>query len=409
MNREFLALNGKQAAVRIRNTGIEAVRVRDIISKGVRVYKDGKIGIAGSIGDVPDSVLLDNAIDNLSAGIEYPYSLSGNKTDHRDYSAGLMSQEELLGHAESVLDILRREYSDFDFSETISFNEVVLHMHNTEGLDLKHKDAFFSLGLVLNEKKSANLMDGSLSYRGRRFDPEKFWAFNRLFLEANRRRVELPERDILPVFTLGSLAVGFLTDNLNGERYATGSSLFSGKIGRQLFNEKITLEQNRDPRLANQAFFDMEGVVMPDDRCVMIKNGKLINVFTDKRNAALYNLPHTGSASGDIDGIPELAGAPLRFRTDSRNLEEALDGRKAVFVWITSGGDFTPDGTFAAPVQVSFLFDGERLIGKLPEFTIRSHLNKMLGDDYIGTFDNACLYYSDFPTQLQGCYMTIVR
>ena len=54
-----------------------------------------------------------------------------------------MSQEELLGHAESVLDILRREYSDFDFSETISFNEVVLHMHNTEGLDLKHKDAFF--------------------------------------------------------------------------------------------------------------------------------------------------------------------------------------------------------------------------------------------------------------------------
>ena len=79
MNQEFLALNSKQAAVRIRNTGIEAVRVRDIINKGVRVYKDGKIGIAGSIGDVPDSVLLDNAIDNLSAGIEYPYSLSGKK------------------------------------------------------------------------------------------------------------------------------------------------------------------------------------------------------------------------------------------------------------------------------------------------------------------------------------------
>jgi hypothetical protein len=32
----------------------------------------------------------------------------------------------------------------------------------------------------------------------------------------------------------------------------------------------------------------------------------------------------------------------------------------------------------------------------------------MLGKDYIGTFANTCFYIGDIPTQLQGCYMTIL-
>ena len=104
--------------------------------------------------------------------------------------------------------------------------------------------------------------------------------------------------------------------------------------------------------------------------------------------------------------MPTLADAPLRFAVDSDDIKAALNGQMAVLVVASSGGDFTADGSFAAPVQVSFLFDGERIIGKLPEFTIRSHLYKMLGDDYIGTFKNKHLYLGD-GALLQGYYMTI--
>ena len=55
---------------------------------------------------------------------------------------------------------IRKEYSDFDFSETVSTNEITIEMRNSEGLDLEYKDAYFSLGLILREKKSANLFDG---------------------------------------------------------------------------------------------------------------------------------------------------------------------------------------------------------------------------------------------------------
>jgi len=56
-----------------------------------------------------------------------------------------------------------------------------------------------------------------------------------------------------------------------------------------------------------------------------------------------------------------------------------LGGRKAVFVLIASGGDCTPYGTFGPPVQTAFLFDGEKLTGRLPELRLESNLYDMSG------------------------------
>jgi len=253
------------------------------------------------------------------------------------------------------------------------------------------------------------LFDGFLQYYGRSFDLDKFWTFNKEFLEAYRNEVPLPEGDTLPVFTFEFYELqSFLSRSLNGELYATGGSIFSNKMGEKLFNEKVTIEQNICPIHRAEPFFDMEGVVLKNDRYTLIEKGKLVSVFTDKRTADIYNLPHTGAASGAYDGMPALTRAPLRFAVDSDDIKAVLGGKMAILVGVSSGGDFTADGSFAAPVQVGFLFDGERIIGKLPEFSIRSHLYKMLGEDYIGTFDNKHLYIGD-GALLQGYYMTIVR
>ena len=260
---------------------------------------------------------------------------------------------------------------------------------------------------------TANLFDGALFCLTRNFDPDKFWDFNRSFLEAYRNKVELPEGDVLPVFMWDlSVLQSFLGRALHGERFARGSSLFSGKLGEQLFAEKVTIELNRDPATRIKPFFDTEGVVIPNDRLALVENGRLTAVLTDKKTADTYGLAHTGAATGDYDDPPTIDGAhggSLSFKTDSEDIAAVLQGRPAVFALLCSGGDFTADGSFATPVQVSFLFDGERLVGKLPEFAVRSNLFRMLGEDYIGTFENTGLYFGEIQTQLQGYYMTIVR
>ncbi|NLL41849.1 MAG: hypothetical protein GX251_00750 [Firmicutes bacterium] len=411
MKQEFITIQEKETTARVQMSQVQAVRVKDLTKKGVRVYKDGKIGISGAVGDVPDQELMDNAVQNLNAGIEYPYPLSRNLRDHRTYNDQPMGSQELLEHAEHILAALRQEFPDFSFSEAISASELIVQMRNSEGLDLKYSDAFFALTLILKEKSTANLFDGALICQTRKFDRDRFLDFNRGFLEAYRNKVDLPKGDVLPVFTLGAdAALGFIGRSLNGERFAKGSSLFSGRLGEQLFSEKITIELNRNPLITGRRFFDAEGVVLPDDRLPLIEQGQLNRVLTDKKTAQLYNLTHTGAAAGGYDDPPTIDGSHVRslaFRTDSKDIKQALQGQPAILVFMASGGDFTADGAYASPVQVSFLFDGERLLGKLPEFTMRSHLNAMLGKDYIGTFENTCFYLGDIPSQLQGCYMTI--
>lgn len=410
MQREFVIIHEKETAARTINTRIDAIRTKDITKKGVRVYADGKIGISGGIGAVDEDGLVREAMENLSCGISYPYALSRDKKDHRDYLLDPLSSDDVVAIAESVLDTLRREHPAFDFSQTIAFREVRQRIYNTAGLDLEYRDGHFAIELLVKEKKSANVIDGILVCTSRKFDAEAFWSFADSYLQAHLTPASFPEGEVLPVFTLEmDTLLGFLNRSLHGERFATGSSLFSGRLGEQLFHEKITLEQSYNPHYTLRPFFDAEGVVLPEDRYVLIDQGRLVNVFTDKKTAALYNLPHTGAASGAYDEMPSLRSVPLHFRTDTSDLKAALNGQLALLVVLSSGGEFTPDGSFAAPVQLGFLFDGEKLLGRLPECTIRSHLFKMLGSDYIGTFDNTALYVGDVPTQLQGYYMQVIR
>ena len=413
MKQEFITIREKEATARVQMSQVQAVRLKDITKKGVRVYKDGKIGISGAVGEASDTFLLESAKQNLRAGIDYPYPLTRDHQDHRSYNDKPMDSQELLDHAEQILAVLRNDYPDFSFSEFISSNEMTFHMRNSEGLDLEYKDAFFVLNLILKEKATANLFDGGLVCQSRLFEPKKFLEFNRGFLEAYRNKVDLPKDDVLPIFTLDtSSLMGFLGRALHGERFAKGSSLFSEKMGELLFSERIIIELLRDPEVALAPFFDAEGVVLPDDRLRVIEQGRLMRVLTDKKTAEVYDLPHTGAATGSYDDPPTIDGAhgqALAFRTDSKDIAESINGQPAIFALICSGGDFTADGSYATPVQVSFLFDGERLVGKLPEFSMRSHINNMLGEDYIGTFDNTSLYLGDIPSQLQGYYMNIMR
>lgn len=137
MKQEFITIRNKETTARIQASQVAAVRIKDITKQGVRVYRDGKIGIAGAVGDAPKEELLQGAVENLKAGIPYPYELTGNLQDRRDCNPEPMGSQELLEQAEAILQVLEKDYSDFIFSESITAQEVTVQMQNSEGLDLE--------------------------------------------------------------------------------------------------------------------------------------------------------------------------------------------------------------------------------------------------------------------------------
>lgn len=407
MIKERLTLREKESTIKVLNTEIAAVRKKDIVKKGVRVYENDKIGVSGSVGDVSFDTLEERAIKNLQTNISYPYDLEKNFKKKVWISDNRVTHEAVLDEANEVLTFLKAEFDDFDFQETITVKDIAIEFENTEGIQLGYADSYFNIEMILKDKALANLFDGAIAYNGRNYDREKFITFNRDYLGAYRNKVDLPEGETLPVIVMsGDSVFSKMVMELNGERYGNGSSLLANKLNESVFNEKITIEQDLDPVRNYVPFFDGEGVVNDNYTHTLVKNGVLKACYTNKKIAAKYNLEHTGAASAEYDGVPTLSGTNLTVKRDSEDIKSAV-GNKAIFVLMAAGGDFTDDGAFAAPVQVSFLFDGEKIIGKLPEFQMKSHFFKMFNEDYLGTFESP-FYFGD-DENVSVFNMTIVR
>ncbi len=86
MKKEFITVSQKETVLRIQACKIEAVRSKDIVKKGVRVYDGGKIGISGAVGDIADDVLVERAIENLATNIAYDHALESNHVEARNYN-----------------------------------------------------------------------------------------------------------------------------------------------------------------------------------------------------------------------------------------------------------------------------------------------------------------------------------
>jgi|LGOV01.1.fsa_nt_gb PmbA protein len=409
MKKEIVNYSIKESSVKIQASEINSLRVKDIDRNAVRVYKDGLIGISGAVGSSSIEELTEQAIENLSSKIPYPYEIESNTKDHRNYTQRQYDSKELMSITKTMLESFNHDYNDFILNGSTKKMEIDYKITNSEGLDLRYQDSYVNIDLLVKAKDSPNLFDYYTGWRGRNLDVDRYIAKIKSQLQADRTKVELPKGKRVPVFFADFDSVSdFLTRNLNGEIYGNKSSLFDGKIGAKLFDEKVTIIQNKDSRKLYSSFYDTEGTTKDNDEVVLIENGVLKRVFTDKKNAAKFGLEHTSSASGEYDDIPRLGYAHIESKRDSKDIQKTLDGNMAILVLVVAGGEFNADGIYGTPVQASYLFDGKKLIGILPEFNMNNDIYSMLGKDYIGTFSSEDLYLNE-DGNIFGCYMNIIE
>ena len=391
MIKEKYISNFKEISINILQSNIRSVRKKDITKTGFRVYENGFIGIAGAVGKVDESELEKRAIENLRLEIPYPYEPSANLVKKVDYRKEVLSHEELVKEIEELFKLLREEFPDFIFSNNIYIQDFETKLINNKGVDLTHIDRIVAAAIIIKEKDSVNVFDAFSSYVDREYSREKILNNIRETLTAYRNKVELPIKGKQPVvfFADDMLPLKKIIEEMNGYKVGTGASLFKDFIGEKKFSDKFTLYQSaEEEELTGVEFFDAEGVVNPDYRYTLIENGKIITPYTDKKTASEFNLPLTGSASSEYDKVPSLTPRNLVVKSSDKTLKELLNGQLGIAVLIASGGDFTQEGVFGTPVQLAFLTDGEKLLGRLPELTISGELYSMFGDDFVGKSQN---------------------
>lgn len=386
MIREKYSIKQNETSLNIVQGKVEAVRSKNIQKTAVRLYDKGKISVSGGFGNVDEEMLTRQAEEDFGMNIAYSPEPEKEHIEKREASADIEDPQELLQESETLLAELRRQQPDFSFSNKISMNKIDHSLQNDSGLDLRDKQTILAFDLLIKEKKSANIMDAFSSYSGMKYDRQEFLRLTNMICDAYKITMELKSGEYPVVFLEADITYKTkMLRDLHGLLLASGGSYFSDKIGQKIFNENFTVYQTRNPEDGvYKPFFDLEGVSNPDERFSLIENGVIKNGYMSKLYAEQFKMAKTGSAGGEFDAVPNIGIPTLSIKPSGKTVKEILNGMPGLLVILAFGGDFTPEGSFGTPVQLAYQFDGENFIGRVPEFKLSGHINKMFGEGFMG-------------------------
>lgn len=381
MVKELYQFKSCEIALNVTNGAVDSVRKKNITKSGCRVYENGCIGICGTLGEATEETWR-KAEAALQTGVPYPYAPTGD-LKRRRVQGEMPDEAEFLKQSEKLLATLKEEFPEFILSNKIYASLDTVSLKNDIGLDLEDVQAQVAFALVVKEERSANIFDSFIAWDGKKLDTDAVLEQARQLLRAHKNPVDLPEGR-LPVLMGAGIPCGILADYLNIQKLKKGVSLLSEKMGTQAFSEKLTVSAYRGEEKYS-AFFDAEGTVLPNDTLPLIEGGVVVRGLADKKNAAEYGADLTANGYADYDDVPQLAGAPSWMKIHpTGTFEEVLGTQDSVFVVEASGGDITPSGDFATPVQTAYLCRGGKLVGRLPELNFRGNIFDLLGKDYLG-------------------------
>ncbi|MBF0409785.1 MAG: peptidase U62 [Candidatus Riflebacteria bacterium] len=397
MINEIFEKKSHTTTIDIVQTQIDGINRKNIIKTGMRVYDGKSIGVAGALGNFNHDELEKKAIEALGLKIAYPCDVSSNHTEKSEIKLSGISEDKLVEETEFLLEHLRREFPDFIFSHKVTYSDEETSLCNDQKLDLSHRSSLLNIVLLFKEKTSSNIFDGYWEEEIRDYDRGKVLKGIEEICNGYRNKVDLPLEETIPVIfsTASDLAFKKIIEGLSGQKIGMKSSIFSDKMQKKVFNDNFSLVQSLHPDDYSGPFFDDEGCVNKDYKIDLIRNGTIVSPYTDKKNAQQYGFSHTGSAVSAYDGVPSPGLKNILILESENTLIELLKGRKAVYAYMPSGGDFTSTGDFASPVQLSFLFDGEKIFGRLPQLNISSNLFDMFGKSFIGVSKNRITSFSN--------------
>ena len=384
MEKEFLTTTRRSVTLNVTGGKIDSFREQEETTGTVRVYEGDCIGVAGCLGAPDEEALTAKAKDALELGIPYPCNLEGalEKTDlHEDEISPVAACRPTL---QAFLDRHGTACPRFALSNKVSLSYGRTEYRNSLGRHLTSSGNSLSIELLAQNRGSGNLFDTVLTFEGDRFDADRLLEQFRREFDAFYTPADIaPGR--YPVIMGTSEFFGAFLRQFVAEMYASGASLLSGKMGQSVFSDKLSLRNDMNPATnAGCCFFDEEGCVTPGLRPALIENGVLTGLLTTKKSAEKFGLPNLGTASAAYDGVPSLGFNQFYADATAPTLGALAPG-KAVYVVIASGGDMTPEGHYATPVQMAYLVENGKLVGRLPELNISGNFFELLGKDYLGT------------------------
>jgi PmbA protein len=380
MIRERLTRRTRKVTVGVAGSRVVSVRSNDELDTVVRMYADGRVGLASAVGPHDRDGLERQAASALAHGVPFAPGPVRERVYAFDHPGEVYDAATLVRATRELLDVLRGHYPDFVFSHEVSWSADELAIRNDVGLDLRWSCSTTQVVIVVKQKGSPNILDTLLVVDGPSFDMEAAVAQAGTFLPAFRAgTAPAPTGRVRVVFEgVGPLA-GRLQSDLTARSMASGASVFRSDTS---VNEAFRLLDCRDPTQMRVCPFDLYGTLREEPELTLLGPDGACGV-ADRRDADTLGVPDTGSAGGKLHELPRSAVGALRIPGTGALAPLVDDG--AVLVCMAMGADCSDAGDYALPVQLAYLLDAEgRPTLRLPQLTLTGNVFELFGSDWVG-------------------------
>ena len=111
--KEIITEYSKETHLTILSNEIKSVFTKNTAKTACRIYKDGKIGIAGCIGETDINELYNKAEQKLEYQIDYPVEPTKNIESHIKIDRCKITSNEFYSKIENILKELSRLHPDY--------------------------------------------------------------------------------------------------------------------------------------------------------------------------------------------------------------------------------------------------------------------------------------------------------
>lgn len=393
MRIEKLTKKSKEVCVNITNGLTDSLRIKNVSTSTVRAYDNGFIGIAGKMGDADFEALEKEAKDNLLRGIPYPDKPEKPLDKSINARKHIVNDKDFLPFVTAAAKRIADENPSFIINGKAYLNDLETE-YSDGNRRLKYAGNSCEFAVIFKEKKSANIMDGSVEVNDDSLIGEDFFKDVKLKLDCFLSVLPHVKGDKVKVIaSVGIMA--YVLQHFVADVYCNNASLLNGKLGNKVFSDKLSAMCDRAPEnTLLTPFFDAEGVVNEDYKSYLVKNGVMNGLATTKYSADKYGVKNSGTAAAEYAGAPMVSAIGFDVERTAESLEELIGEDDAVYLDLSSGGDMTPDGNISLPVQVAFLYRGGKIVGRLPEFSLCGNMFDVFGKDYIGATSLGSIFKS---------------
>jgi PmbA protein len=386
---EVFSASARATTIQFEANELKQVQTRESSTIALRIFKEGKIGSAITTGGAWEA-LVDMAVETSQFGgpanFQFPSSQDYSKVRIFDPKTKEIAMEKMVVMGKELIARINGHTPDILCDVQVTRGTSSISLVNSQGGGGGYDKSFCGLsleGILVRDTDILWVEDSETSCRPDSIGVGDLADRVIWLLERARRKATVFTKLLPVIFTPHGVASALLSPlvlALNGKTVLEGASPLKDKLGKQVFDKKLSLWDDATVAYGVGSYpFDDEGV--PSQRLPLVANGVATNFLYDLQTAALAGTHSTGNGKRAGGGFPSPAISSLILEKGDVSFQAMLeDMKEGLIVEEVIGAEQGNllGGDFGGNVLLGYKVENGEVVGRVKDTMIAGNVYQVL-------------------------------